>query len=341
MKFQKLDALERHFKDSFPDHLCPVYIICSASESERKKIMGSLAKRLERECDLRRFGALNEALDHLNEGSLFSSKLASVFDGVDLLTKSELDLLNKYILSPNQKGYLILGSSSSKPIAEIYLSGKKEIVLLDLAKEKPWEEKERLQKWMVQVLHSKKTAIRPDAVEKLLARFEADRLLLQQEIEKLICYVGQREEITGQDVEAVCFGKSEINPFQLAREVIWGAVKQPPKIRDLSVLLPLVGQLRFQLEMGLKISVMLRKGHSQAEIGASFPRLFPKVLQTTIEQTRRYGEAPFKEGLKYLYDMELGIKTSRAKPEILFSIFCANFQRELLHSARLEVQVQN
>lgn len=321
MKFQKLEALERHFKDSFPNHLCPIYLIYSSSDSERKKIMESLSKKLETICDLKRCSSLKDAVEHLNGSSLFSEKVAALFDGVELLLKNEIELLNHYIEFPNPSGCFILGSSNPKQVAEFYKIGKKEVVFLDLAKEKPWEEKQRLQKWIIQVLQAKKLSIRPEAVEILLEQFPSNRLLLQQELDKLQCYIGDRTEILREDVKAVCFNSSEINHFQLARDLVWGSVQNLPKLTDLATILPLISQLRFQLEMGLKMAAMVQKRIPQSEISAAFPRLFPKILQANLQIAKKRGVSYFKEGLKSLYDFELGIKTSRAKPEILFSLF--------------------
>src|SRR5262249_17218128 len=150
-------------------------------------------------------------------------------------------LLTHYVSSPNPMGHLVLGAATSKQITPLYAAGKKEMVLLDLSTEKPWEEKQRLWKWIVQTFHSEKKEIRPDAVEAMLERLPLDRLLLEQEIEKLICYVGDRNEVTRADVVLLCSNMVEQNQFQLAQQLVWGGLKTVPDITDLSVLLPLIG----------------------------------------------------------------------------------------------------
>ena len=201
------------------------------------------------------------------------------------------------------------------------------MVILDLSAEKPWEEKQRLWKWIVQLFHSQKKEIRPDAVEAMLERLPLDRLLLDQEIEKLVCYVGERHEVTRPDVELLCSSLVEQNHFQLAQQLVWGGLKAVPDIDDLATLLPLIGLMRNQFEMGLKISTLLARGASQEEIATAFPRLWPKALQQCIDGAKHLGPGHFKGGLMNLFDLEFGLKTSQGNPEVLFSIFCATLQR--------------
>lgn len=327
MKFQKLESFEKHFKEAFPKHLSSVYAVVCSQESERKKIMGSLIHLLEKESDLKRFQQVKPAIMHLNGGSLFSTKVTAVLDGAELLIESDIELLLHYIGTLNPQGYLLLGSATAKHISTLYNKGKKEMVVLDLSAEKPWEEKQRLQKWLVQTVHAQKKQIAPDAVEAIFERLPCDRLLLTQEIEKLICYVGQRTELIRTDVEALCSTSVELNHFQLAQQLVWGGLKNIPDLNDLAVLLPLIGQLRSQFEMGLKMAVLIKKGASGEEIAAAFPRLWPKALQQCLEGARQFGISYFKKGLMHLFDLEFGLKTSKGRAEVLFTIFCANVRK--------------
>jgi DNA polymerase III delta subunit len=323
MKFQKLEALEKHFKEAYPDHLSPIYIVISSHESERKKILQSLAGLLAKDSDFKRCGLLKDALTHLQGASLFSPAVTALFDGLESLVKTEGELLASYVKSPPPKTYLLLGSSTLKPANDLYKVGKNEIVILDLTKEKPWEEKARLQKWVVQVIRQHQKTLSPDAIEAFFSRLPADRLLMQQEIDKLLAFSHGRQEITKQDVEAICSTTEEQNLFHLARALAFSHVAKIPILSDLSTLLPLIGALRMQLEMGLKLSALLRKQTPPDDIASAFPRLWPKALQEAITGTKQKGETFFKNALLALYDLELGLKMSKAKPETLFTRFCA------------------
>lgn len=321
MKFQKIESFEKNVKSSFPNHLSPIYLIVCPKESERKKILSSLSILFDKETDFKKISQIQEGIAHLNSASLFSGKMGALFDGVDQLVKGEVELLSKYCKNPNPKSVLLLGAATSKNVSDLYKQGKKEMVLLDLSSEKPWEEKDRLQKWVIQYVHAYKKKITPSGLQALFERLSPDRLLLQQELDKLLCFLAEREQIEKEDVETLCPFQVEEKPYKMAQELIWNFSGSLPKISDLSLLLPLVGQLRGQLEMGLKIGALMKKGASSDEISAALPKLWPKALQQVLEGTKRKGLPFFKRGISALFDLEFALK-SGGKPEIAFSLFC-------------------
>lgn len=323
MKFQKVAPFEKHFKDSYPDHLSSIYLIVCPKEGERKKILASLASFLERDTDFQRCSSIKGAVEHLRSGSLFSGKMGALYEGVELLLKGEMEPLLEYVKKPPAGSFLILGAASGKNVSDLYKAGKKEIVVLDLTAEKPWEEKERLQTWLVQMVHSQKKKITPDAVTALFQKLPLDRLLLQQEVEKLLTYVGEREQVTRKDVEAICSTSLEEKPFHIAQAIAFGKLDAIPEMEDVSTLLPLVSILRSQFEMGLKMCVLLKKGASSQEIEAAFPRLWPKALREALGGAKQKGPLFYKEALKALFEFELGLKTNAAKPAALFTRFFA------------------
>jgi len=326
MKFEKLETFERNVKDSFPNHLSPIYLIVSPQEGERKKILGSLTTLWEKECDLQRSPNLLSALFHVRSGSLFSQKMAAVFETNEILTKDEIKALIEYAKQPSPVGYLLLALSSAKQAKELYQKGKQEVVFLDLSSEKPWEEESRRKKWIVQKVIASKKKISPQAVELLAASFPANRLLLDQELNKLLCYLGERETIEQNDVIALCSPISEQNLFHMARDLVWRRFSKVPSRCELSLLLPLVGQLRYQLELGLKMISSIQRGEGQEQMAKRFAMLRPKALAEYAQVVRARKQAFFKEGLKRLFALEYGIKTSRSKPEVLFTQFCAHME---------------
>lgn len=323
MKFQKIAPFEKHFKESYPDHLSPIYLVVCPKEGERKKILASLASFLERDSDFKRCPTIKDTVQHLMSGSLFSGKMGALFDGVEQLLKGEVEPLIQYSKKPNPSSYLILGAASSKNVADLYKAGKKEMVVLDLSSEKPWEEKQRLQAWVVQFVHSRKKKITPDAVEALFEQLPPDRLLLQQEVEKLLTYMGDRQEATRKDVATICSTGLEEKPFQVAQTIAFGKLEGVPQFDDVSTLLPLVASLRNQLEMGLKMCALLKKEASHQDIEAAFPRLWPKALNQALEGAKRKGAPFYKGALQDLFELELGLKSNAARPAALFTRFLA------------------
>lgn len=317
MKFQKIQAFEKHFKEAFPNHLSSIYIVICPDDNERKKILSTLTQKLTDHCDLKKSPFLTTILDHINSASLFSSKMGGVLDGLELLNKGDIELLLSYVKNPNPKGYLLLGCANTKTVTPVYKEGKKEIVILDLSSEKPWELKERLAQWAHQMIAHQKKSIAPHVLQKFLDRFPPDRMLLTQEIEKLVCYVGERGEITGNDIEAICGFLEETNLFQSARKLVWDRDSTISYSEDLSFVLPFITQVRSQLEMGLKMCTLLHRRGSEQEIKSAFPKAWPKILEQMQRGAKEWGQSYFLKGLSALFEFELAVKTSRAKPRIL------------------------
>lgn len=321
MKFQKLSAFEKHFKEAYPKHLSPIYVVVCPQESERKKILSTLASLLLPHADFKRCSQIQEAIEHLNSGSLFSTQMAAEFNGIDQLLKGEMELLGRYIGAPNRGACLVLSSSRMKEVSSLYLKGKQEMVILDLSSEKPWEEKERLRSWIAQVVASEKKRIAPEAIEEMLVRLGSDRILLEQELNKLFCFVKSRQEITLSDVRLLCSEGGEEAAYPLARALVWEGKGFRSEGVEVAFCLQLVGAIRSQLEIGLKMSALLKKG--EGEIATAFPRLFPKQLTQCIEGTKRRKEPFFKKALVALFELELGLKSSKGRADILLSQFLA------------------
>lgn len=323
MKFQKLETFEKHLKEAYPQHLSSVYIILTTNEEQWKKILSNSLGLFKHDYDEKRCPSLNDVFSHINGRSLLSTKSLAVFENLDDLSSNEIEALVTYLKNPNPHALLLMGSSNGKNVTQLYKSSKKEIVILDLSEEKPWDEKARVQKGVVQTLHQEGKQIDVDAVEKLL---EGDRASLDQEIAKLLCFVADRKSITRKDVETICCKSEEEVSFEHAKNLVWEGSKKPPYISDISILLSFIGQLRSQLEIGLKMAAMLSQGKSPDEIATAFPRLFPKALKQCIDGARIKKTDYFRNGLIALFNLEFGIKTSLGKPEVLFSIFCAKLQ---------------
>ena len=323
MKFQKLEVFEKHFKEAFPKHLSSIYVVISPHDSERKKILTSLVYLLEPQSDLKKCLSLGEAISHLKGGSLLSLQVVASLNQSELFTDAEMALFLSYIQNPIPQNCLLIAAGHSKQIMDLYVKGKKEMVFLDLSLEKPWEEKDRIQKWAVQTIASRKKRIDANALRLLFERLPLDRLLLEQEIEKLVCFVGDKEMINAGDVELISSQFSEVNPFEFARNIAFRKLEKIPFINDISLSLSIVSQLRAQFEIGLKILALLMKGKSTEEISKQFPRLWPKAFQECLDGAVKKGESFYKKGLIALFDLEWGLKTSLAKPEVLISIFCA------------------
>lgn len=326
MKFQQLQPFLHHFTSSFPEHLSPIYLVISSNEQERKKILTDLASYFEKDWDCRRTASVATALEHLGGFSLLSKNIVAICDQSEQIYQHEFEFLLQFVKQPSPQTLLLLGLASDKQAIELYKQGKKEIVILDLSHEKPWDKKERLRQEIVERISREQKKISSQALETIFERLPLDRPILLQEVEKILCFVFDRPLIEKEDVEKICSTSLEMSHFQMAEHIVWDKLEEIPKMEDPSQLLFLVSQLRNHFEMGLSMVSQLSQKLPKETIASSFPQLFPKTLEKYLRLAPIRSEQFFLEGLNHLYALELGVKTSLGPAEIIFARFYAAIQ---------------
>ena len=324
MKYQNILAFEKHLQEAFPQHPSLVYMVITSCDFERKKMcnkIASLFKQKNRDSHDSFFDAqvtsFETVLQELNTQSLFGGTNLVIFDHVDKLKDHEK--LIRYVAHPNPGTCLILGASGLKPVSTLYQKGKKETVVLDLSDEKPWDRRRRLSDWLMNEAKVENKSISSEITTYLLDHIGLDMPGLQQELIKLVCYVGDRPIITLNDVKAISSSLSLATGWRLAEGVIWGDdVVSANKTSDLSFLLMFIGQLRYQLQMGYQIARLLDKPE---EIVHCFSQLHPQVMDKYIIGARQKTATYFYRGLCVLFDLELASKSCNLDTALLFDRF--------------------
>ncbi|MFS8563499.1 MAG: hypothetical protein LVR00_03910 [Rhabdochlamydiaceae bacterium] len=240
MKYYNLASFDKHLREAFPDHPSPTYLIVTSCPFERRqiaqKIFSLIAKK--EEAFFQTFDSqattIDTILTDLNTSSLFGGKGVIFFDGLESV--KPLTTLTEYVSQPSPFSFLILGSSSSKSLTDLYQKGKKEMVVLDLSEEKPWDKERRIHEWLVQEAKAEGKHLPSEVAVALIDKVGPVMPALHQEIEKLLCFIGDREVISLADVQALCHCLPEANGWQLAEKVIWNKDARfvHDKIGDLS-----------------------------------------------------------------------------------------------------------
>lgn len=324
MKYPHLSAFEKHLEQAAKVQLSRVFLVVSSCSYERKKIAERIAaairvKEGEIHLQIGEGKDLEEQIDSLNTSSLLSGVPVVFLDGIDKLKKNGLSLLADYTAKPSPFSYLILGSGSSKGLSDLYAKGKKELISCDLSEEKPWDKKDRLKRAIADLAMKAGLRLNGDAAEHLLENVGSTLPGLEQELLKLITYAGERKEITLQDVHALCAAEKSSTFWQLAEAIVWR--DSPPKTDedlDLSSLLPLLSQLRTQLQQGMTLAVLMERGCPSGDIAHYLPTMKHEKF-APIAKKRRSGF--FKRALDLLFEVELMAKNSSFDPALIFDLF--------------------
>jgi DNA polymerase III delta subunit len=328
LKYQSLQAFEKHLSEALPEHLSPVYMVGCGSDLERKKILAKIVSALEKlgpELQLSKFDAseieLSQVMETLQTRSLFSQKTAVLLDHVDALKKAELEGLSNYLSAPSKEVYLLLGAGSLKGLSDFYQKGKKELILLDLTSEKPWEKEKRLKQELIAAAFKEGKKISSDAADFLMEGTEADVGRLEQELAKVVAYVGDRNLIELKDVQAIGVSHPQQTGWEIADALVWKKGKTAfSTFQDLSGLLGVLPQVRYQLQLGMKLAEAVENGAAMQEIQSQFPTV--KSLDHNLALVRRRKTVFFQKSLNLLFEIELLAKNSSFSPTMIWDIFC-------------------
>ncbi len=294
-----------------------IYSIGIPDDYERKEVVESLLRFLATEERIvQRFSGsgfeLKALSDHLQSSSLFGGEPVAVVEDVEKIGKADAARLLK--LFPATFGYLILTAKSKSPLSDAV---EKEGVVLDLITEKPWEKEKRIEQQLDAKVKNAGKLFGSGALRSLLERLDMDPGVLEREVDKLLCYIGERARIESSDVEKIASSSRTFTIWQTAEEWIW----EGTGLTDESLFHAIIPALRAQLQLGLKIACLLRENASRDEWTKALPRVFPKTLEKRTSQTERLGAAYFKRGLLVLFDIELRSRTGSTCYGALLDLF--------------------
>lgn len=316
MKYQNLKSFHKHLS-SASDHLCPVYLIAIADDFERIKTLNAILSYLVTvpsrfsgaDCSLR------DLFEAMQSRSLLGDSLV-VLDEVEKLPKKALQTLSENLHLSS--GYVLLGARSKTPLAAIV---EKEGVILDLLDEKPWDKEKRLGEQLADRAKNAGKRLAADGAHLLFERLGTDVALLENEIDKLICYVGDNATIDREDILQLVSASRTATFWQTAENVIWEGGEFPSL--DSTAFHGLIPALRNQLHLGLSLSTLIEEKYLADQWNHYLPKLWPKILEKRSSQAARFGSSYFRKGLDKLFEIELLSRTHSNQHRALLDLFRA------------------
>lgn len=242
---------------------------------------------------------VSSILQEIRTPSLFASKKIFFIEEAHLLKKGAFSLKTV----PPQT-VLIFGSKSKKLHLEKSLTQK--ALSLDILKEKPWERDKRITFFINLLLQKENITLNPAL---LLEKIGPDLGLLKQQIDKLICFVGDRKSIEKEDIEKIVETSKVQTAWKMGEEIIWNLCYpfSSDLVVDAHLFYPLLSSLRHQLQLGLKLCLLMEKG--EKDLSSHFPRVYPSTLNKRVADVRKLSKGYFEKALSELFKIELLSKT--------------------------------
>ena len=173
--------------------------------------------------------------------------------------------------------------------------------------------------WAMRTLMTQKKKMDLNTAQKLIFTVGHDAALLKQEMEKLIGYAGEREQIVDEDIDAVCVKSLECTVFQMVDAQVSGHSGEA--LRLLQAVLEggedrfmVLAMLLRQYRILYHAKCLTEERAPQAAIGPALG-LPPFAVQRTLSQARRYPKARLQAAYDYLFELEFRLKSGRTPQE--------------------------
>lgn len=330
MKYSNLRAFEKHLIDASPSHLAPVYMILAKDPFVRRTAFAKLTDRLiadpkQRELALKVFDADQhhpaQIMEEFFSMGFFSKQKIIAIHNAEKLIKA-VDQFTPCFERPIQQTHVILCAPAVASNTNLYKRAEKAGVILELLEEKPWEKEKSMQEWVQIQASAQKKKLDAHTAQFLVKQMGTDQASLQQELEKLICYCGDRSEITIKDVSDICSSVNIETIWQLGEAIFQRNAATALKIskgmlEDGTAFLALLRQIRSQFETEFQIAAILAAGGQASDVTVLFPYMKGAILERHIQSAQRYGKQKLKEGLLLIDATELKTKNSIADADIL------------------------
>lgn len=330
MRYTNLPAFEKHLGSS-GDHLSSLYLIIAKQPFHADRALEQLLQALfgdqkRTELNFKQFDGQQLSTDtfltELEMLPVFSPLKVILVRRLDLLNKEPLQQLEKNLLNLTPGIKLVLLADEMSATSTFFKSVDQHGVIFHAVEQKPWQKESTLVDWALRQAASEKKRLSPAVAQMLVKRVGCDETFLRQEMEKIICYCIDKEEITQQDVQAVAGFVDSDDIWQLGEALMRSdgaaSIKAVRALLDGgNHLIMIVAQLRTQIQQLYQLCSLLANGARDEDLAGAFPKMSAAMLKRKTALARGYGVKRFKRALLDLADTEMLVKDSRADMTLL------------------------
>ncbi|NGX61498.1 MAG: hypothetical protein K940chlam9_00984 [Chlamydiae bacterium] len=274
--------------------------------------------------------SLEEFIQEAETLGFLSERKLIVLEEIDLLPKETLDKLKKVF---PLEGVDFLFTASNLPPSHWLVKQADQVVREKI--EKPWEKERRLAEWLVHKAASQGVVLREPIASALVKGVDANGLL--SELEKLICFVGERREITLDDLRKIAISTPHETLWQFGDAILSRQTTEALKIGKILLegeggsIFSLLAQLRTQFQTARKTLSAFAEG-GREEVTRLYPYLKGGLLEKKLSLFQKYGPARLAKALILLFETEVEAKNSHLDPLVLLEILTVKMTHDSLSS---------
>lgn len=323
MKYSQFLGFEKHLQASSPSNFSTLYLVLAKEESERKLALMKIRAQFEKylHASWQSFDAKEDEesviFTELETLSFLEPYKAVHIQEVQALKKHTLERLENFFAKPPSGLYIVLSGSDLKSHPAFFKKVEKHGIVLEV-NEKPWEKEKNTQEWLIKEAEKQEKILLPNASQLLVKALGCDAILLLAELNKVICYVGERKEIAVDDVRAIASFTHQENSFQLADAIFKRNAPQAFRIAKgiLSQETPffvLLRQIRTQFQTAYQIISL----QGQSSLKEEFPHLKETAIERYYSQAKEYGYSHFIDALRIIDQIEFMAKNGEDRYDFL------------------------
>lgn len=196
----------------------------------------------------------------------------------------------------------------------------------------PRQDAQILTKWVLGLLKQENKKITQNTMQLFLEMVGNDMENIEKELEKLICFVGEKEGIDSEDVKAVCThqvtnqifemisaiaDRNQKKALQLYYDLL--ALKEPP--------MRILFLIARQFNLLMQVKELQNTGYDSKTIGQK-TGLYGFVVGKYIAQAKHFKMSQLKEALQDCVEMEEGVKTGRINDRISVELLIVKYSKE-------------
>ncbi len=302
-----------------PAELLPVYAVVGADRFLRNQAIERLVRPVRENVDTVMYAEGTPAdaaavLDDVRSMSLLGMRRVVIVDDADQFISTHRELLQKYCTDPCSTGTLVLACKSLPKNTKLFkaINASKGIIACELPKGRA------MVAWIVtraREEHGKR--ITAPTAQRLRGHLDDSPGLFDGELAKLAAYVGDREEISMADIEALTGQHREEKVFAILDAIASGdtheALRQWDQVlaTDRAATGRAIGGLAWSVRRMLQ---MRRDWQDGADLGALARRIYtdPGVLRQRLE---RMTDQRLQAQQRDLLAADLAVKTGASTPE--------------------------
>lgn len=271
-------------------------------------------------------------MEEVNTFPLLAKNKAAILYDIDQLNDEALESIGSYVANPSPWAIVLMTATSFPPQSKLVKGIEKNGVVVRCKEEKPWDKEKRLAGWVAYEAREAGVTFPASLIQMFIK--SVDPACLKNELEKLICFAGEKKEITKEAIKQITCPMRQETLWQLGDAVLEGAFPKAVVIgsallEEGMAFIQLLAHLRSQMHTGMQILQVYKKEGSQG-VAASFPYLKGGLLEKKLSLLQHYGLFRIQTALICLFDMEVQAKNSAADPHLLLETLLTKLTHDTL-----------